>query len=79
MAIVLEFALRGLGVALLQRRYIEEELAIGRLVQVSEVVLNRELGYYALARDEGTEKSKVSAFFEWLEQIVPDPAQAYQR
>ena len=78
MAIVLEFALRGLGVALLQRRYIEEELAIGRLVQVSEVVLNRELGYYALTRAEARENSKVNAFFEWIEKVVSDRPEAYK-
>jgi DNA-binding transcriptional LysR family regulator len=79
MAVVLELARRGLGVALVQRRYVEEELAAGSLVAVSDVVLGRELGYYALARDEGAEKSKVDAFFAWLEMVVPDPEQAYQK
>lgn len=79
MAVVLEFARRGLGVALVQRRYVEEELAAGSLVAVSDAVLSRELGYYALARDEGAEKSKVDAFFAWLEMVVPDPEQAYQK
>ena len=76
MAVVLAFARRGLGVALVQSRYIEEELAAGSLVVVSDVVLGRELGYYALARSEGDEKSKVEAFFAWLEQVIPSSAKA---
>ncbi len=79
MAVVLEFARRGLGVALVQRRYVEEELATGGLVVVSGTVLGRSLGYYALAREEGTENSKVDAFFEWLAMVALDPQQAYQK
>lgn len=79
MAVVLEFARRGLGVALVQRRYIEEELAAGSLIAVSDVVLARELGYYALARAEGFEKSKVDAFFGWLEMVVGASGQANQK
>lgn len=70
MAVVLEFARRGLGAALVQRRYIAEELAAGSLVAVTDIVLRRELGYYALTGDGNIEKSKVSAFLAWLERLA---------
>ncbi len=66
LAIVLEFARRGLGVAIAQRRYIEEDLAIGSLVVISREVLQREAGYYALTRVDGAAKTKITAFFTWL-------------
>ncbi|WP_454692197.1 LysR substrate-binding domain-containing protein [Achromobacter aloeverae] len=74
LTVALEFARRGLGVALAQRRYIEEERAAGNLVEMSDVVLRRELGYYALARADSSGKSKIEAFFRWLENHVQQPS-----
>jgi DNA-binding transcriptional LysR family regulator len=69
LAVVLEFARRGLGLALAQRRYVEDDLAAGSLIVVSDTVLRRDLGYYALARQDGAGKSKIEAFFQWLEEL----------
>jgi LysR family glycine cleavage system transcriptional activator len=66
LAVVLEFARRGLGVALAQRSYIEEDLALGMLVLASPEVLRRDLGYFALARADSVNRTKVTAFLEWL-------------
>lgn len=76
LAVVLEFARRGLGVALAQRGYIDEEIAAGSLVVVSREVLRRDLGYYALASQDSMGKFKVSAFLGWLATLegIPGPA-----
>ncbi|MFC4275839.1 LysR substrate-binding domain-containing protein [Achromobacter aloeverae] len=84
LTVALEFARRGLGVALAQRRYIEEEQAAGNLVEMSDIVLRRDLGYYALVRHDSAGKSKIEAFFRWLESHaaeIPAPpiAEANQR
>ena len=63
---VLEFARRGLGVALAQRSYVDEDVAAGSLAMVSREVLRRDLGYYALANPDSVGKSKVAAFLDWL-------------
>lgn len=68
LAVLLEFARRGMGVALAQRRYVEDELAAGALIVVSDLVLRRPLGYFAIARKDIAGKSKVTAFLAWLEQ-----------
>jgi len=67
LAVVFEFARRGHGVALAQRRYIEDELAAGTLIEVSRQVLRRDVGYWALADAESAAKDKVAAFLDWLE------------
>lgn len=75
LAVVHEFARRGLGVALAQRGYIDEDLAAGNLVVISKEVLRRELGYYALASSDSAGRSKVAAFMDWLGQASgPDEA-----
>jgi DNA-binding transcriptional LysR family regulator len=78
LAVVLEFARRGLGVALAQRAYVEEDLTRGNLMLASELVLRRELGYCALARTDGGNKTKVAAFFDWLKHHQT-PVQANQK
>ena len=66
LAVVLEFARRGLGVALAQRSYIDEDVVAGSLAVVSREVLRRDLGYYALASPDSVGKAKVAAFLDWL-------------
>lgn len=73
LAIVHECALRGLGIALAQRRYIEDELAAGTLVAVSQYVLRRDRGYWALADDANVSRTKVDAFLSWLDGLGAVP------
>lgn len=79
LAVLLEFARRGLGIALAQRAYITDELGAGSLIEVSRTVLRRDQGYYALASKEAAEKAKVSAFFDWLDTLAAEPLQANQK
>lgn len=76
LAVLFEFARRGMGIALAQRRYVEDELAVGTLVVVSDLLLRRPLGYWAITRTELAGKSKVAAFLAWLERQrgpLPEP------
>lgn len=69
LAIVHECALRGLGIALAQRRYIEDEIDAGTLVVVSPLVLRRDRGYWALADAANAGRAKVDAFMTWIESL----------
>lgn len=66
LGVVLESARSGLGVALVQRAYVEENLAHGDLVIAAPLTLRRDRGYYALAGEGSAAKAKVKAFFDWV-------------
>ncbi len=57
-------ALAGQGVALCPRAIIADDLAAGRLVQVSDVAIREEAAYYVLARDG--DSAAVAGFRDWL-------------
>jgi len=66
LSLVLRFALEGEGVAIVQRAYIEDELADGSLVVPCGPVLRRSLGYYLIHPVASARVSKVRDFCEWL-------------
>jgi DNA-binding transcriptional LysR family regulator len=77
LAVVFEFARQGLGVALAQRAYLDDELRSGALVLLSDIPLRRPMGYCALSTPEAAARPKVRAFLDWLAtQAVPRTASA---
>ncbi|PND33612.1 transcriptional regulator [Achromobacter pulmonis] len=74
LGVVLESARSGLGVALVQRAYVEENLAHGDLAIAAPITLRRSRGYYALAGQGSAAKSKVKSFFDWLAAYQARPA-----
>lgn len=71
-----EAAVAGLGVALANRRLVEEYLRGGRLVIPFEAPLPCEQSwYYLVYRQEHSERSKIAAFREWLLGILAAEAQ----
>ena len=76
LAVVYEIARRGLGVAMGQRRYVEQDIEAGALVALSDHYLRRKLGYYVVAAAESSRKPKTVAFFDWIRQYQADDVQA---
>jgi LysR family glycine cleavage system transcriptional activator len=65
-SILYQCALQGLGVALLQARYVEKDLTEGRLQKVHPFALERAGGYYLVGPEETAEVDKVARFRRWL-------------
>lgn len=59
-------AVAGLGAVLLPRFLIEKELERGELVEILDLPLRREQGYYLVVPDENADFAPVVAFREWL-------------
>jgi LysR family transcriptional regulator, glycine cleavage system transcriptional activator len=72
MALIFQGALDGLGVGLSQRCYLAQDLAAGRLHQVSPVVLTRNRGFHLVCRPETMNLPAVQAFVTWIESL-PKP------
>lgn len=66
LSIIYECAIQGLGVALGQLRYLENELAQGKLVAPHPFVLRRSRGYYLVCPQGQAADSKIACFREWL-------------
>lgn len=64
--LVYQAAYDGLGIAITQQRYIADDVARGALVQISPLVLKRELAYYAVCSPEVSENTPVRAFIDWM-------------
>ena len=64
--ILYQCALQGLGVALLQARYVERDLAEGRLQKVHPFVLERAGGYFLVGPEETAAVDKLARFRRWL-------------
>jgi len=64
--ILYQCVLEGLGVALLQTRYVERDLAQGRLVVPYPFTLKREGGYHLVCPLESANDNKIVRFREWL-------------
>jgi len=74
LSIVFEYVRQGLGVAVTQRAYLKDDLEQGQVVLLSDIVLRRRLGYYALIKDDSVSKQKVAVFLEWLRELQTDEA-----
>lgn len=68
LAVILEYIKQSLGVALIQKMYIDSEVSKSNLIIISEKKLMRDFGYYALLRPSNTTSTKCLKFIEWLKQ-----------
>jgi LysR family glycine cleavage system transcriptional activator len=59
-------AIEGLGVALGRSRFVEGDLAAGRLVMPFDVVLPAQAGFYVVAPEETADAPKIKLFRDWL-------------
>lgn len=62
----IQAAVDGLGVALGRTRFVEADLAAGRLVMPFDVVLPADAGFYIVAPEETADSPKIALFREWL-------------
>jgi LysR family transcriptional regulator, glycine cleavage system transcriptional activator len=69
MSLIYQSALDGLGVGMVQRRYLAGDLAEGRLHLLSPVVLRRERGFYLVCRPETALNPAVQSFVRWIEHV----------
>lgn len=66
LAILYEAALKGQGIAMGQIRYLEDDLASGRLVRPFDHVLSRPTGYYLVVPEDRADSQKIRTFREWI-------------
>src|SRR5579875_3170333 len=66
----IQAAVEGLGVALGRSRFVEADIAAGRLVRPFDVVLPADAGYYVVAPEQTAAMRKVALFREWLIESV---------
>jgi LysR family glycine cleavage system transcriptional activator len=64
--ILYQCVLEGLGVALVQIKYVERDLAEGRLVAPYPFTLERRRGYHLVCPVETVNDDKIVRFREWL-------------
>ena len=62
----IQAAMDGLGVALGRNRYVEADIAAGRLVVPFDVVLPADAGFYVVAPEETADVPKIVRFRDWL-------------
>ena len=66
LALVWQAAADGLGIGLTQRRYLAADIAAQRLEQISDTVLQRGRGYYAVCPTEAAMRPSARAFLNWI-------------
>ncbi len=66
LSIIYQCATEGLGVALGQLRYLEKDLAQGRLVAPHPLVLRRRRGYHLVCPAGRADEPKIACFRTWL-------------
>jgi LysR family glycine cleavage system transcriptional activator len=66
MSLIYQGALDGLGVGLCQRCYLGQDLAEGRLHELSPVVLTRQRGFYLVCPKEIAGNPGVATFIGWI-------------
>ena len=59
-------AVDGLGVALGRTRFVEADIAAGRLVVPFDVVLPADAGFYIVATEDTADTPKIALFRDWL-------------
>jgi LysR family glycine cleavage system transcriptional activator len=59
-------AVDGLGVALGRTRFVEDDIAAGRLVVPFDVVLPADAGFYIVAPEDTADTPKIALFRDWL-------------
>ena len=77
----IQAAIDGLGVALGRTRFVEADVAAGRLVAPFDVVLPAQAGFYVVAPEETADQPKIKLFRDWLiasvgpDAVAPAPAE----
>lgn len=66
LSIIYESACSGLGLAILQKAYVETDLAAGRLICPFETALTRDLGYHIVCPCERADVPKIKTFRDWI-------------
>jgi LysR family glycine cleavage system transcriptional activator len=69
-------AIDGLGVAMGRTSYVQDDIAKGRLVVPFEIQLPVDAGFYLVSPETRADSPKLTAFREWLLDIVkakPEP------
>jgi LysR family glycine cleavage system transcriptional activator len=67
MSLIYQSALDGIGIGMVQRCYLTQDLAEGRLHLLSPVVLQRDRGFYLVCRTETALNPAVQSFIKWIE------------
>ena len=62
----IQAAVEGLGVALGRTRFVEADIAAGRLVVPFDVVLPADAGFYIVAPEATADAPKIALFRDWL-------------
>ena len=69
----IQAAIEGLGVALGRTRFVEADIAAGRLVMPFDIKLPAAAGFYVVAPEETADTPKVRLFRDWLKaSVTPD-------
>jgi LysR family glycine cleavage system transcriptional activator len=66
LSVIYQCATEGLGVALGQLRYLQRDLALGRLVAPHPLVLRRKRGYHLVCPQARANDGKIACFRDWL-------------
>lgn len=66
LGLVYRCALDGIGIAIVQQAYAQEDLDAGRLVVPCGPILDRSLGYYLVYPSNRTDVPKIASFRSWL-------------
>jgi len=64
--LMIQAAIDGLGVALVQEALVRDDLATGRLIKPFEVNMPSDYAYYIVSPEATAERPKVAAFRNWL-------------
>ena len=62
----IQAAVEGLGIALGRTRFVEADIAAGRLVVPFNVVLPADAGFYVVAPEETADNPRIALFRDWL-------------
>jgi LysR family glycine cleavage system transcriptional activator len=69
----IQAAVEGLGIALGRSRFVEADIAAGRLVVPFDVVLPADAGFYIVAPEDTADSPRIALFREWLiASVTPD-------
>ncbi len=74
---VLEAAASGLGVALAKASLVQEDIAGGRLVRISDEALPVELAYFLVYPPERGKRANVAAFCQWIRGEIQQEESAF--
>ncbi|KTT49892.1 hypothetical protein SB11R_09285 [Pseudomonas oryzihabitans] len=75
-ALAIDAALAGQGLAMVNRRFVHEALATGRLLQVTAEPVPSELGYYLVMPSRSRQDPALMAVSDWLKALAKEEAEA---